>query len=359
MKNTLLLFIVLLAASYISYGQTRKYSNEFLSIGVGGRALSMSGSVIATNKDIYSAYWNPAGLSALTYDRNIALMHSEYFAGIAKYDFGSFVFKLENNSAFAISVIRFGVDDIPNTSELIDSEGNIDYDKVTSFSAIDFAALLSYARALKLEGLSVGGSVKIIRRKAGDFARSWGFGFDLAMQYNRANWKFGGVLRDASSTFNAWSYSLSDQMKEVYTLTGNEIPVNSLEITMPKLLLGVAYNFKIGSNFELTPELDFDISSDKKRNVLVKSNVLSVDPHMGLEFDYKKIVFLRAGVGNIQNYTDDFGNKITTFQPNIGLGLNIKNFLSIDYAFTDIGNQSIALYSNVFSLSYSFNRKRD
>lgn len=359
MKNTLLLFIVLLAASYISYGQTRKYSNEFLSIGVGGRALSMSGSVIATNKDIYSAYWNPAGLSALTYDRNIALMHSEYFAGIAKYDFGSFVFKLENNSAFAISVIRFGVDDIPNTSELIDSEGNIDYDKVTSFSAIDFAALLSYAHALKLEGLSVGGSVKIIRRKAGDFARSWGFGFDLAMQYNRANWKFGGVLRDASSTFNAWSYSLSDQMKEVYTLTGNEIPVNSLEITMPKLLLGVAYNFKIGSNFELTPELDFDISSDKKRNVLVKSNVLSVDPHMGLEFDYKKIVFLRAGVGNIQNYTDDFGNKITTFQPNIGLGLNIKNFLSIDYAFTDIGNQSIALYSNVFSLSYSFNRKRD
>lgn len=359
MKNTVLLFFLLLTVSQITQAQSRKYSNEFLAIGVGGRALSMSGSVIANSKDIYSAYWNPAGLTALTFDRNIALMHSEYFAGIAKYDFGSFVFKLENNSALAISLVRFGVDDIPNTSELIDSEGNIDYDKVTSFSAIDFAAMLSYARALKLEGMSVGGSVKIIRRKVGDFARSWGFGFDLAAQYSHNNWKFGGVLRDASSTFNAWSYSLSDQMKEVYTLTGNEIPVSSVEITMPKLLLGLAYNFKIGSNFEITPELDIDITSDKKRNVLVKSGVLSIDPHIGLEFDYKKIVFLRTGIGNIQNYTDDFGKKITSFQPNVGLGLNIKNFLTIDYAFTDIGNQSIALYSNVFSLSYSFNRKRD
>jgi len=47
-----------------------------------------------------------------------------------------------------------------------------------------------------------------------------------------------------------------------------------------------------------------------------------------------------------------------TFQPNIGLGVVIMDVLSIDYAFTDIGNQSIALYSNVFSLKYSFNSKK-
>ena len=42
------------------------------------------------------------------------------------------------------------------------------------------------------------------------------------------------------------------------------------------------------------------------------------------------------------------------FQPNLGLGIHYKNF-RLDYALTDIGDQSIAKYSNVFSLSYAFN----
>jgi hypothetical protein len=37
------------------------------------------------------------------------------------------------------------------------------------------------------------------------------------------------------------------------------------------------------------------------------------------------------------------------FQPNIGLGFKYKG-IQIDYALTDLGNQSAALYSNIFSL---------
>jgi len=55
------------------------------------------------------------------------------------------------------------------------------------------------------------------------------------------------------------------------------------------------------------------------------------------------------GVGNIQKYKNELNTDEWTFQPNMGIGVKIKRF-SIDYALTDIGNTSQALYSHVFSL---------
>src|SRR3989304_910760 len=108
----------LLPTAY-SLSQAPKYSNEFLAIGVGGRALGMSNSCVATTGDVTSGYWNPAGLLGIKNDMQFGVMHSEYFAGIAKYDYGAIARKLDTSSAFALSVIRFAVDNIPNTPELI------------------------------------------------------------------------------------------------------------------------------------------------------------------------------------------------------------------------------------------------
>jgi hypothetical protein len=41
--------------------------------------------------------------------------------------------------------------------------------------------------------------------------------------------------------------------------------------------------------------------------------------------------------------------KKLAFQPNIGLGFKYKG-IQIDYALTDLGDQSAAMYSNIFSL---------
>ena len=337
--------------------QTAKYSNEFLSLGIGARGLAMSGAITASTSDGYSSYWNPAGLMQMKSDKNLAAMHSEYFAGIAKYDYGVFATKVGENSALSFSLIRFGVDNIPNTSQLIDANGNINYDKVTAFSAADYAFTISFAHRTKLEGLSYGLNTKIIRRVAGNFAKSWGFGVDAAMQYKKNNWLFGAHFRDITTTVNSWSYTLSDEMVEVFTLTGNDIPQSSTEITMPALVLGAAYNFSFFEDFSLLAELDAVFTTDGKRNVLIKGDPVSIDPKVGLEFGYKGIVFLRGGLGNFQNETAPDGQLRSSFQPNIGLGIVIKNTLTIDYALTDIGNQSIALYSNVFSIKLSFNRK--
>jgi hypothetical protein len=76
---------------------------------------------------------------------------------------------------------------------------------------------------------------------------------------------------------------------------------------------------------------------------------VSIDPGLGLEASYNKVIFLRMGVGNFQRVKNFDGSDGMTFQPNIGLGLRIKN-LQLDYALSDIGNVSDVLYSNVFSL---------
>ena len=54
-------------------------------------------------------------------------------------------------------------------------------------------------------------------------------------------------------------------------------------------------------------------------------------------------------VGNFQNVEQIDGTTKVGFQPNIGLGFKYRG-IQVDYALTDLGDQSAALYSNIFSL---------
>jgi hypothetical protein len=340
------------------FSQAPKYSNEFLSIGVGARALGLSNAYTALANDATAGYWNPAGLTHIKSNLQLSLMHTQYFAGIARYDYGSLAFRSGDNNHFAISFIRFGVDDIPDTSELIDAEGNINYDRIRSFSASDNAFILSYARLFpKVENLRIGANAKIIRRTAGSFAGAWGFGLDIGLQYQWHNWQFAAMGRDITSTFNAWSYDFDDKMREVFTLTGNEIPESSLEITLPRLILGAARQFSLSEDFSLLASMDWVITTDGRRNVLIKGDPFSMDPSLGVEFSYKNMIFLRTGIGNYQRYTRNDESFRGGMQANLGVGINIGQRLSIDYALTDVGDQSVALYSNIFSLRFNIDRR--
>ncbi|MCH2198209.1 MAG: PorV/PorQ family protein [Flavobacteriales bacterium] len=326
-----------------------KYSNEFLSIGVGARALGMSNAQVAVVNDVTAGYWNPTGLMGIESDLQISAMHANYFANIAQYDYAGVGKRLDSLSAVGFSVIRFGVDNIPNTTELIDAGGNINYDRITSFSVADYAFIFSYARKMKTPGLIIGGNAKIIYRKVGDFASSWGFGLDASVSYRTGKWRFAAVGRDITSTFNAWNFTLDESTIETFTLTGNEIPENSLELTLPRVILGAARDFRFSQKFGMLAALDLTVTTDGKRNTIISSNPISVDPAVGLEFDYEQTLFFRAGLGSLQYITDITDERLLTFQPNIGIGLRIKR-VYIDYALTDIGDQSTNLYSNIFSL---------
>jgi hypothetical protein len=350
------LFLVISCVLLFCQGFTQstlapKYSNEFLAIGVGADALGMSNAVIAQTSGVNAGYWNPSGLMGTNKWLDVGFMHSEYFAGIAKYDYLGLSHRIDSQSVAGLSIIRFAVDDIPNTTQLIDNQGRIDYDRITTFTAADYAFLFSYARKSKISGLDLGGNFKIIYRKVGDFAKSWGFGIDAGATYKKSErLKLGVVMRDVTSTFNAWIFSLDQATKEIFTITGNELPQNGLELTLPRLIYGTNYKLPLGKKgLTLSSELDLAMTFDGKRNVLLKTNFASIDPYFGFSFGFKNVAHVRAGIGNIQQVQNFDNKKSWTLQPNIGVGLNVKN-ITLDYAFTDIGDASIALYSHVISL---------
>ncbi|MBK5286284.1 MAG: PorV/PorQ family protein, partial [Bacteroidia bacterium] len=260
MKIALLIVVFFLPFAYC-YSQARKYSNEFLSIGVGARALAMSNAQVATVDDATSGFWNPAGLINVKGNLQLAVMHTSYFAGIANYDYGSIAIPVDATSTMGFSVIRFGVDNIPDTTELLAPDGSVNYDKVKPFSIADYAFYFSYAKKSKVEGFSYGGNAKVIHRIAGDFANAWGFGIDLGAQYKKGKWSFGVMGKDITSTFNAWSFE-TKKFEDVFAATGNEIPKNSLELTLPKLIPGVAYTTDISKKFSITGAIDFDVTFD-------------------------------------------------------------------------------------------------
>jgi hypothetical protein len=355
MKKLIFAFIFCLGATSL-FAQTLKYSNEFLNIGIGGRAMGMGGAVVASNGDVYSSYWNPAGLMRLEDNLQIGGMHNEQFAGIANHDYGAVAFKLSENSVGAISFVRFGVDGIPNTLYLM-QDGQINYSLIRSFSAVDYAFMGSYASSTKIKGLDIGANVKVIRRVVGDFGGAWGFGIDAAANYTMDKWKFAFVGRDITSTFNFWNYKMSEEDKKQLLASGNAIPTGGLELTLPRFTFGASRLFELGkSNYTLLSEANLDFTTDGQRNVLISSSVVNIDPRIGLELGYKSFIFLRGGYGTLQRVTGFDGKKTLNGMPSLGLGIKFKN-LSLDYALGNAFNQGLIGMSNIVSLRLGINRK--
>ncbi len=354
-RQILLLFMFLSAVSL--FGQAgRKYSNAFLSIGVDARAMGMSNSIVASVDDASAGYWNPAGLANMGHAFDFGLMHAEYFASIAQYDYLAGAMDIDENQSVGFTLIRFGVDNILNTTQLIDQNGNVDYNRITKFSAADYAFMGSYARKIpSIKGLTVGANMKIVYRQIGDFADAYGFGIDAGAQYRPGKWRFGVTLRDITTTVNSWVFN-TDDLEEVFEDTGNELPQNGIELTIPRMLFGAGRVWEFSEKFTMLSEVDLDFTFDGQRSTLVSSSAVNINPSAGLEFAYSNFVFVRAGIGQFQRIPNIDGIEEMNFQPTLGVGFKYRG-ISVDYALTDVGNTSAALYSNIFSLKYRFNRK--
>ena len=356
LKKSLFIFLLLLCVS--SYAQIiRKYSNEFMNIGVDAAALGMANAVTSSTNDVNSGYWNPAGLVHIK-DHQVALMHANYFANIAQYDYIAYAKPIDNQSAWGVSLIRFGVDNIMDTTELIDSQGNIDYNRIRLFSTADYGFTFSYARKLNFSGLQYGVNAKVIRRIIGKFASSWGFGFDAGLQFEKNDWQFGLMLRDITNTNNVWNIDEAAYKKIADAIPGQnqELP-ESTEITAPKAQLGLSKKFIIRYDYSILAAANINMRF-AKTNDLLSTDFVSIDPALGVEFGYTDLVFIRAGTGNFQNIQQLDGAEKVGFQPNIGLGFKYKG-IQVDYALTNLGNQNTTLYSNIFSVKVDLGQFRN
>lgn len=350
LMNRILLLICFLALNIADAQIIRKYSNEFLNIGAGARGLGMGGAVISNQEDVYAPMWNPAGLNGVERDWQASAMHAEYFESIAKYDYVGFA-KSVDNGVFGISLVRLGVDNILNTTQMIDPDGNIDYDKISSFSTADYAAILSYAfNPAGNQRLNLGVNAKLVYRNVGKFASGYGFGFDLGALYKaESGWQYGAMLRDATTTVNFWTINEKELSTVVNGEEFNPAPTDKLEITMPKLNLGASRLFELDRDLKLLPEVGVNVDF-AKTPALVSTDFASITPYAGAELAFQDMVFVRLGVNQFSNITDiESLKRKVSFQPSAGIGIKYKG-LTLDYAITNSGIGGSNFYSNFFSL---------
>lgn len=317
-----------------------KYGADFLSGGVGARALGMGGTHVGLTGDVTAAYWNPAGLHQLQYPE-IAYMHVERFAGAVSFDYGGIALPVSEQSTVSFSFFRSGVNDIVNTLEAWDpalDQPKPNYESfITRFSAADYAFFLGYARQVTGR-FTVGLTGKVIRRTIGDFADAWGYSFDLGAQYRTERFRFGANLQDLSTMLQSWSVN-----PEVFRATDGDgdpipfeeafdqdLPEGGTELVLPVGRLGAGVVLPVGTAHQVTLGADVDLAFDGQQAFVPNIGDVSFHPRVGGEFLYADVVALRAGINRIQ-YGDAIGLDVT---PSLGAGLILKQ-LSVDFSFGD------------------------
>lgn len=311
-------------------GGIAKYAGEFLSLGVGGRALGMGGAFVALANDVTAGYWNPAGLAHINYPQ-MALMHDERYGSLVNYDYGAVALPVGPSTSWALSVVRLGVDDIPDTRKAgIDANGNytedptqftrIDPSRVTYFNAADWAFYLTYAKK-QSEDFSYGANLKIIRRELGD-ASATGIGLDIGIRYSLTEKiVLGANLQDVTTTFLAWN-------------TGTN------ELISPTMKIGSAYFIEaFGGRF--APAVDFDIRFENRKSASTFAlGPVSFDAHVGTEFLFKDAVAFRIGYNDVK-------------QVSFGAGLRLPK-LNIDYSFARFAQASGERLDDTHRISLMF-----
>lgn len=322
LKKSGLFFIALILICTSAQSQTviSKYAGEFMAIGVGGRALGMGGAFTAIANDVTAGYYNPAGLANLNYPQ-IALMHSEQFGNLVNYDYGAVAIPFSTDMTFGLSVMRLGVDGIPDTRQALidrttgtqifdirDPNAILNTDLISEFSNQDWAFYLTFSKR-QSENFYWGANVKIIRRDIAEFGAT-GVGFDVGALYKPFdNLYLGANVQDVTTTLVAWN-------------TGRN------ELISPTLKIGGAYKIVEILGGYIMPALDFDIRFEN-RQFASNFNLgpVSFDMHAGFEYSYKNLFAVRAGYSDVKQFT-------------VGAGVKLPK-LNIDYSFARFSQSEI------------------
>lgn len=163
-----------LAAGDFNSGAKGTTGAAFLTMGMGARAVGMSGAYSAVAADASAVSWNPAGLVRAP-ELSVMFMHASYLADIS-FDYLSFAHS-NGSTAFGGSVAYLNGGNVEHTDAAGNSLGN--------FQPRDYAGALSYAADLEVLGAekgkySFGVSGRYISSKLIESAGAFAFDAGLA-----------------------------------------------------------------------------------------------------------------------------------------------------------------------------------
>jgi len=298
-----------------------KYAGEFMSFGIGSRTSALGGAFVALSNDVNAAFYNPAGLAQVNHPQ-ILLHHEEKFGKLLNYDVLSVAIPYSTDYTFGITLTKNGIDGIFDTrNALIDANGDgildittdrLDPDKITQFSNNDYVLYLSYAQKYT-DNLLVGANFKFIHRNIAEYDAT-GFGFDIsALYFYNENLSFGATIKDVTTTLIAWS-------------TGRN------ELVSPTLKLGTLYSFNLfDQNFSLLYDADIRFENRKYASQ-INIGSISLDSHIGMEYNIFNPIWLRLGYSDIDEFT-------------FGLGVKLPR-LNVDYSYSQVASFSKNLIDN-------------
>lgn len=160
------------AKIYHAAGST---SATFLKLGVGARAVGMSGAFTGVADDPYAIYWNPAGLASLEGEKNIGFFHNDHFQGL-KQEFMLYSAPVEGLSFLRSRELRSGAfglglnyfytpKDMERRSGLNENDPLAPISPVEGkFAAYDASFSVGYGWKPE-KSLSLGAALKVIRQQ--------------------------------------------------------------------------------------------------------------------------------------------------------------------------------------------------
>lgn len=317
------IILIILAASVLTgniladdFTKAGTAGAQFLKIGVGARYHGMGEASVAAANDVYSMYWNPAGLTHI-FDNELAFTYVNYLTDISL-NYIAYARRYENLGVFGASVTSLSMDDqIITTVEEPDGTGY-------SYGASSFALQLSFARELTAR-FSFGASFKYVQEKIyRESAHGYAFDFGTLLYTGYRSLRIGMNISNMGPEMKFDGPDL-DVYYDPDQSNPNQDPVNSrLKVDPYDLPLvfrvGMAYDWDFGENSKLILAVEAKHPNDNTQQGSI-----------GAEYNAFGRYFLRAGYKI--NYEEEGLGLGGGFRANITSGTE----LSLDYAWVDFG----------------------
>jgi hypothetical protein len=305
-----------------------KYAGEFLTEGVGARALAMGGAYVAVADDATASYWNPAGLPFVS-GRELSFSHVSMFEQLANYDAFTLTVPVGQGFGLGLSWIRLGIDGIPRYGEL----------QGTSSDRIG-QAHPEWRSTGEVEGTFTDSEQAYV------FSFGKRFDFDLFLGGGLTPWmipmefSLGASGKYISQSLD--NHSGTGQGFDLGTLLRIRLSAQAPESALRSVSLGFALQ-NLGTKLtwdtegdyqdEVTRNLRFGLAFTQGINALSSAVTLAAqldnqyeqEFRYGGEYSFRDVLFLRGGAD-----VDDF---------TAGAGLKLY-MVSLDYAFVgyELGN---------------------
>lgn len=335
MRKILVILVIVLLATSVS-AQLSKVGSagaQFLKINVGSRYQAMGGAGVSTAGDVYSMYWNPAGLADIE-SSEISFTNVNYVLDV-NLNYVAYARYFEDVGVFGASVTVLSMDD-QEIYNYDDDGGSGNF-----FSASSYSAGLSFARRLTSR-FSFGATVKYVTEKIHlESASGWAFDLGTQLETGFRNLRIGMSITNMGSDLQFEGPDLdvryTEQSGEGSGGTESSTPA-SLKTTpydLPLLFrMGAAYDFDINNLTTITVAAELHHPNDGEQQGA-----------FGAEMGYDDRYFFRGG------YKTNHDEAALSLGAGVIADVTGGTRLLVDYAWQDMGRLQS---SHRFSVGFMF-----